>query len=166
MNPVSVSALASVFTIGGALVGLPSLATLVAYGLITLYQRLSPLPRPSGFGTNPDAVLLVLQGITQVIGGLARLLGSLAQLVLDLAAVAAGASFAFGLLCWWIGRGLHAHATWARFGAGALLTVLLLVAGLLALSSGGPRRLVPMLIVVVAALGLHALWVGERALAP
>lgn len=165
MNPVSLAGLARLFSVGGAALGLPALAYLVLYAGLVLHQRWHRPAPATAFGPNPDAVLTVLQGLTQVVGGAARLAGSLAQVVLDMAAAAAGVAFVLGLAAWLTGRGLQAQAGWARVSGGALLAVLLLAALVATLSLRGTGRLVMAGLVVFAVLGLQALWAGPRPLA-
>lgn len=162
MNPISVATLACVFKIGGAVAGLPSLAVLAFYAVHTVRQRLAAPPAETHFGDNPDAVLRVLKGMSKVIGTAAHIVGSLAQIALDIAALAAGAGLVLAITCWLTGRGLQADATWARVSASVLLAVVVLLALLLALSMRGFGRLPPFALLVLGALGLHALWSGAR----
>jgi hypothetical protein len=162
MNPIAVPMLATVFKVAGAALGLPSLAVLVLYAVHTLKQRLAAAPAETDFGDNPDAVLWVLNGMTQVIGTAANIAGSIAQIVFDIAAFGAGAGLVLAIACWFTGRGLHADATWARVSASVLLTVVMLVALLFALSVRGIGRLPLFGLVMLGALGLHALWFGAR----
>lgn len=165
MNPISVALLASVFKFGGAAVGLPSLVVLVLYAIHTVRQRLAAPTPETNFGDNPDGVLLVLKGMSQVIGTAANLAGSIAQIVFDMAAAAAGAGLVLAITCWLTGRGLQADATWARITASMLLAGVVLVALVLALSLGGIGRLAPLAVIVLGALALHALWFGARTIA-
>lgn len=161
MNPVSIPLLASLFTVGGVLLSLPSLVVLIGAAAFLLTQRFAAPAGETRFGDNPDALLLMLQGITQAISGLASLVGTLAQIVIQMAAVIAGAGLVLGLTCWFIGRGLGAEALWARFAAAAVLTLVTLAAALLALSVSGMSRMAMAVVVVIAVLGLHALWLGH-----
>lgn len=162
MNPVSVASLASLFKIGGALVGLPSIVVLVLYGLHTLRRRLATPTPEANFGENPDGVLLVLQGMTKVIGTAAEVAGSIAQIVFDAATIAAGAGLVLAIVCWVTGRGLQVDATWARVSASLVLLLATLVALVLALSLRGVARLPMFALVVFGAMALHALWGGAR----
>ena len=160
MNPVSIGLLSRMFTIGGFVLGLPSLAVLAFYA-VHLLRRLVAAPTvETQFGDNPDAVMRLLQGLSQGIGAVAHLAGSIAQWVLDIAAEAAGAGLLLAVACWFTGRGLQAHATWARASASLVLGLTVLVALLLALSLRGLGRVPMLALVVFGVLGIHALWVG------
>jgi hypothetical protein len=165
MNPLTVATLASVFKVGGAVLGVPSLAVLALYTLHAVRQRLAAPPSETDFGDNPDAVLLVLKGLSRAVGNAAHIAGSLAQLVLDAAALAAGAGLVLALVCWGTGRGLQADATWARLSACTLLLLGVLVALLLALSLRGVARVPMFALVVLGGLALHAVWAGVRPVA-
>lgn len=166
MNPVSLATLATLFKCGGALVGTPSILVLVLYAVLMGHRRLADPVLDATFGPNPDAMLLMLQGLTQVVGSVATFVGAIAQIVLDMAAAAAGVGLLLAVTLWSIGRGLQAHAPWARWGGFALLMLALLAALVLALSFHGVGRLTMLAFLAFIVLGLHALWVGPRALAP
>ncbi len=166
MNPVSIATLAKLFKIGSALVGMPSIVVLALYAVLMWRRRLADPVLDANFGPNPDAVLLMLQGLTQVVGSVATFVGAIAQIVLDMAAAAAGAGLMLAVTLWFVGRGLQAHAPWARWGGFALLMLALLVALVLALSFHGVGRLTMLALLAFTVLGLHALWVGPRALTP
>ena len=153
-NPVTLSALATTFVAMGALLGLPSLTVLVLYAVKTVHDRLSTAPAGLAIGDNPDALLLMLAGLVKAFGLLARLV----DFVFDVLAVGAAVGLLLGVALWLTGRGLQAHAAWARASGGVLLVLTLLPSLLLALSMQGSGRLVMLLLVVGCALGLQLLW--------
>jgi hypothetical protein len=165
MNPISVALLASVFKLGGAAVGLPSMTVLVLYAVHTVKQRFATPTPETNFGDNPDGVLLVLKGMSQVIGTTASFIGALAQIVFDMAAFAAGAGLLVAVACWFTGRGLQADAISARVSASVMLTVGVLLALVFVLSLRGAGRLLPLALAVLGAFALHALWFGARPVA-
>ncbi|MFT3953779.1 MAG: hypothetical protein QM722_05105 [Piscinibacter sp.] len=165
MNPVSIAALAKLFKIGGALVGMPSIVVLALYAVLMWRRRLAAPAPETNVGDNPDALLLMLQGLTRVVVGVADLVGALAQFVLDVAAAAAGAGLVIAIVLWFTGRGLQAQATWARCSGFALLTLAMLAALLLALSFHGVGRIAMLALLAFTVLALHALWVGAPSLA-
>lgn len=158
--------LASVFTWAGAIVGAPSTVALVLYGLYRAVGAGGDRPASTDFGSNPDAILLMLKGISTVIGSIASAVGSAAQFVFNAVAIAAVAGLVFAALCWFTGRGLAAQAAWARVSAGALLTVVLLPSLLLALSAGSGLRLPMMVLAAFCLFALHTLWAGYTPQSP
>ncbi|WP_156391802.1 MULTISPECIES: hypothetical protein [unclassified Roseateles] len=162
MNPISMAMLASLFTWAGALVGAPSTVVLVLYGLYRAVGAggdASERATGAGFGSNPDAILLMLKGVSTVIASIASAVGSAAQFVFNVLAMAAVAGLVVAALCWFTGRGLAAQAAWARVSAGAMFT-LLLPSLLLALSAGSGLRLPMVALAVFCLLALHTLWAG------
>lgn len=154
MNPVSLPALATSFSVAGALLGLPSLSVLVLYAVKVMHDRLAAAPSDLQIGSNPDALMWMLAGMVKAFGLLARLL----DFVFGLLAIGAAFGFVLGLALWLTGRGLQGNAPWARISAGVLLALTMLPSLLLALSMQGSGRLVMLLLVAGCALGLHALW--------
>lgn len=163
LNPLTVPRLATLLQVGGATLGLPSLAVLVVYAGYLLQQALAAPPPVSSSADQADGLLGLLHGVTQFVGGVAGVLGAIADIVLALAALAAGIGLVVATACWCIGRGLARHARWARFGAAALLIGAMLLSALLALSFGGAARAMMGVPVVVCGLGLQALWAAAGA---
>lgn len=153
-NPVTLPLLACGFAISGALLGLPSLALLLFYAGHRLNEWVHPAAGDLAIGPNPDALLLMLAGITKAFGWLAQLLDA----VFGLVALLAGAGLLLAAALWFTGRGLQAGAGWARYSGGTLLLLALLPSALLALSIPGSGRLLPLLMAVGCVLGLQALW--------
>lgn len=168
MNPVSISLLASLFSWAGALLGIPSAAVLLLY----LLHKIAATGGPGGsaastdFGSNPDALMLMLKGLSQTIGALAGLAASAAQFLFNALAVAALAGLGLAIVCWLTGRGLAAQAPGARFSAGALLTLVLLPSVLLALSVHNMARLIMLTAVGFCLLALHTVYAGYVSPAP
>ncbi len=165
MNPISISSLATLFTTAGVLIGIPSITVLVSY---VFYRVMSSgkSAASTDFGSNPDALLLILKGISTVLGFVADLVGSVAQFIFNALAIAAIAGLVFAVLCWLTGRGLSAQATWARVSAGVLLTLVLLLSLLLALSLHDVARLIMLALVGLCLFALHTVWTGYVSQAP
>jgi len=163
MNPISMTMLASLFTWAGALVGAPSTVVLVLYGLyraVGAGRDASDRATSAEFGSNPDAILLMLKGVSTVIASIASAVGSAAQFVFNVLATVAVAGLVVATLCWFTGRGLAAQAAWARVGAGAMLTLVLLPSLLLALSVGSGVRLSMVALTAFCLFALHTVWAG------
>jgi len=163
MNPISIPLLATLFTTASALVGIPSITLLLFYLAHQVVKLTGSAAANPNFGTNPDAVLLVLKWMTGAIGALSSLVSSAAQLLFNVLAVVAAAGVVFAIACWFTGRGLGAQAHWARISAGALLTLLLLPSLLLALSLHNIGRLVMLALVGFFVVALHTVWAGYAA---
>ncbi|MFG6428772.1 hypothetical protein [Roseateles sp. LYH14W] len=163
MNPVSMAMLASLFTWAGGLLGAPSTVVLVLYGLYRAVGAggdASERAAGAGFGSNPDALLLMLKGISTAIASIAGAVGSVAQWMFNVVAMVAVAGLVVATLCWFTGRGLAAQAAWARVSAAAMLTLLLLPSLLLALSAGSGVRWPMMALAAFCLLALHTVWAG------
>lgn len=160
MNPLTIGGLATAFKATAWLSGLPSLAMLLFYGLHTLQRRAATAPPATRFGDNPDALMLILQGMVAVFETVGKLAGALEQIVFGILAAAAAAGLVTAVVCGVIGHGLQAQAVWARWCAFAMLVLLLLVSLLGVLSLRDFGRVTMLAIVTLSALGLHALWGG------
>ena len=161
MNPITIQALATGFTATGMALGIPSFAVLLLWAVQAIRTRLADDASSSThFGDNPDAILLMLKGITETIGTLSRLAGSLGQFVFNGLAVVAVVGLVMGVACWFTGRGLNANANWARASAFILIALAMLPSLLLALSLHTVGRVLMLAIVILCAFGLHALWIG------
>ena len=161
MNPVSITAVAKAFTVASVAAGIPSLAMLLFYAVHSLRQRSAAAPTRTEFGDNPDALLWMLKVTTRVLESVGGVLSAVAQLVLDLLAVASGIGLVAAVLCWFIGQGLMAQAAWARWGAGVMLTLALAVTLLGMLSTRELGRVAMFAMMLLCALGLHAVWTGH-----
>lgn len=163
MYPISMTMLASLFTWAGVLVGAPSTVVLVLYGLhraVGAGGDASDRATGAGFGSNPDAILLMLKGVSTVIASIASAVGSAAQFVFNVLALVAVAGLVVATLCWFTGRGLAAQAAWARVIAGVMLTLVLLPSLLLALSAGSGVRLSMVALAAFCLFALLTVWAG------
>lgn len=160
MNPLTIPLLATGLSVLGVVLGVPSATVLVLYGINALRLRGSSRPAGSGFGDNPDAVLLVLKGMTETLGFFARIFGSLGQVLLNALALLATLGLVVAVLFWFTGRGLNSQAAWARLTAFLLLGLTLPPTILLTLSVSYFGRVIFLALALLCALGLHALWIG------
>jgi len=161
MNPITIPTLATGFTVTGVVLGLPSIAVLLLCAVNAFRNQLNTgASASSDFGKSPDALLLMLKGMTEAIGALGRLFGSLGQLLLGGLAIIAGVGLVLAIGCWFTGRGLHVHAHWARVSACILILLAMLPSCVLASSLHNVGRALMSLIVILCMLGLHALWTG------
>lgn len=160
MNPLTIGGLATALKVTAWLSGLPSLAMLLFYGLHTLQQRAATAPPATRFGDNPDALMLILQGMVKVFETVGKLAGALEQIVFGILAAAAAAGLVTAVVCGVVGHGLQVQAAWARWSAFAMLGLLLLVSLLGVLSLRDFGRIMMLAFVTFSALGLHALWGG------
>ena len=156
MNPITLPALSLAFRISGALLCLPSLAVLAMYAAKLVSVGMVASSGGTDFGSNPDAILLLLSGMVKLFTGLAWLVDRL----FDLLALAAAVGLVLGLVLWCTGTGLRRGAAWARFSAGLLLALLLLVAVLLALSQVGGGRVLMLVLAAASGMALQVSWRG------
>jgi len=166
MNPITISLLSSLFTTTGALVGIPSITFLMFYVFYQATRLTASAGAGPGFGSNPDAVLLVLKWMTAAIGGIASLVSAAAQFVFNVMAVVSVAGLVLAILCWFTGQGLSTNAGWARVSACVILVPLMLVSLVLALSFDKLNRLPMLAIAGFCVLALHAVWTGGVTPAP
>ncbi len=167
MNPINVQTLATGFSVISVALGIPSFAVLLLWVINLIRTRLTAgTPSSADFGSNPDALLLMLKGMTVAIGALGRIFGPLGKFVFNGLALVASIGLVLAIACWLTGRGLHAYAHWARVCAFILLAPATLASFLLALSSHGIVRLCTIVIVALCVCGLHALWTGYTPSAP
>lgn len=161
MNSITIPTLANSFAVTGVVFGLPALAVLLLYAVNAIRNHLNAgASSRSDFGKNPDALLLMLKGMTEAIGALSRAAGSLGQFLLGGLAIIAGVGLVLAIACWFTGRGLHAHAHWARVSAFILIVLALLPALALAFSLHNIGRALMFLTIILCVLGLHTLWTG------
>jgi hypothetical protein len=154
--------LVGAFRWGALVLGVPSLAGTVGFGLLSLlmwWQR--PDPKAAN-GTDAKVSESLVNVVVVMAGWAAKALGALTGLVevfVQLAALASLGGLLFAGLLFWTSRGLAGHALWARGVAGLLMIVFLLVGCLVGLSSGfGPFRLVGVGMVLLAGYSLWVIW--------
>ncbi len=161
MNPLTIPALATSFSAVGVVLGAPSFTLLVLYAIHAIRLRLAAgESSDTSFGKNPDAILLMLKGITETLGALGRIAGSVGQLLFNGLAIVGAVGLVLAVACWFTGRGLSVNAPWARISGFILLTLVMLPALLLALSLHNVGRILMLAIVTLCAFGLHTLWLG------
>ncbi len=161
MNSINVQTLATGFSAISVALGIPSFAVLLLWVINLIRTRLTAgTPSSTDFGSNPDALLLMLKGMTKVIGALGRIFEPLGKFLLNGLALVACVGLVLAIACWFTGRGLHAHANWARVSAFVLLVLAMLPSLLLALSTLNLVRVGMLAIVVLCFCGLHALGTG------
>lgn len=158
MNPLSIQSLASVFSLVGTIVGIPSLTVLLLYAINEIRHRLSAAPTSTNFGENPDAILLTLQAVTNTLSTLANFIGHVGQFLFNGIALVASVGLVLAIALWLTGRGLQTNTNWARVSAFILLVLAMLPSLLLALSLHNFARVLMLLIATICVLGLRALF--------
>ncbi len=160
-NPLTISTLATSFSVIGIALGGPSLTVLVLYTINAISLRLaSGTSSSTNFGDNPDAILLILKGITETVSAIGRFAGSLGQFIFNGLAILSVIGLLFGIACWLTGRGLSANASWARVTAMALILLAMLPSLLIAISLHNVGRVLMLAIATLCAFGIHTLWMG------
>jgi hypothetical protein len=129
---------ANAFYIAAALLGLPALPGFLYFGFAALRLRLLT-PASTAVSSSPDVMVNLIETGARIFGSVFKFIGDAGQWVITaftaicfLILLLAGALFL-------IGRGLHAHAAWAR-AVGALFvlsTLLVSLVGMLSLRRGG-----------------------------
>ena len=160
MNPISISLLSTMFNTTGVLVGIPSITFLVFYGVHHATKLTAHAAAGTNFGSNPDAVLLVLKWMTAAIGAIGSLVSAAAEFVFNVLAVVSVAGLVLAIVCWFTGHGLSANAGWARVSAGVILVVMLLVSLVLALSFRNLGRLPMLAMAGFCLLAVQRIWKG------
>jgi hypothetical protein len=151
---------ANAFYAAAAGLGLPSIAALLLYASHRVQLWVRPTPEGAGFPKNPDAILLILHGMTRLIGGAAGVLGRVGQFLFNGVALISAFALIFALVLFLTGRGLHAHQGWARGFAG-LITGCLLLTSLLSLTAlRGPLLLLSTGLTLASAYAICAVWRG------
>ena len=158
--PPSLGAVANAFYLAAAGLGLPSASLLLLYALYQVQRWLAPASPTTSFPKNPDAILMMLQGMTRVIGGASTALSRAAQFIFEGAAVVSTFALVLAALFFVIGRGLHDHQTWARGLAGAFAGTLLVVTVLLVTTLRGPLLLLSAILAVASFGAVWSLWRG------
>jgi hypothetical protein len=159
-NPLTISTLATLFSVAGVAIGAPSLSLLVLSVIWMIRLRRAPEIASASVGNRPDAILLMLKGIAATVAALGRFSESLGKLLLQGLAIFAVVGLIVGVACWFTGRGLHAQANWARFSAFILIALAMPPSLLLAVSLHKVGRVLMLGIVTLCAFGIHTLWMG------
>ena len=145
-----------------AVLGIPSLATTLLYAGYRIQLWLAPSSTASSFGnvSNPDGILLLLEGITRAVGSLAAVCRFVEKFVFGGIAVVAFGILVIAVAFFFVGRGLQAHQDWARLMAGLVMTGLVLAAVLSVTSIRGPWVLLSFGVTAAGLYNLWALWRG------
>jgi hypothetical protein len=164
MNP-SITAVANGFYALAALLGVPSLCVTLLYACYRVRLWMAPTPAESSLDQvkNPDAILMMLQGIAKTVGAIAGGLGSLGKFIFGVMASVSVVTLCLAVLFFFVGRGLHAHENWARIVAGLLATFSLLVALLSCLTFRGPLLVFSFGLAGMSGSALWTLWEGFAA---
>jgi len=155
--------LANVFYGWAALLGLPSLIGSLYFGFVALrLYSAAPAPRAPAPVDTTNSGLALLDLTTRAVSGIFGFIGAVGDAVARGLAVASILVLCLSITLYFIGRGLHAHAGWARGAAGLILFVLFCVALLMALSAGpkGLASLIGLLLGTYSAYGIWILWRG------
>lgn len=160
MISITIPLISNFFTTVSVLVGIPSVAFLAFYVFYQVATFTAGAGSATSFGSNPDAVLLILKWMTTAIGAIGSLVSAAVQFVFNVLAVVSVAGLVLAILCWFTGQGLSAHAAWARVSAGAILVPLMLISLVLALSVGNLSRVLMLAITALCFLALRTLWMG------
>jgi hypothetical protein len=162
MNP-HLSHLATAFEVAAAVLAAPSLLGLSLCVFVRLTARRAKADDSLSSVKNPDAILLMLRGITGLFGLAGGLVGGAANVFFKGVAVASLVLLTLSVVLFLTGRGLHARRDGARV-AGALVMGVCLFPSLLCLLT--PRRRIRLLGIVATSAsgyGLWALWNGFTA---
>lgn len=162
MHP-EIAHVAAAFHLGAAILLLPSLAGLVFSTVLAIQLRRTPVSSLSAPTHNPDAVILILEGMTRVASTLGRLAGFAGKLLVVVVAAVSVLALILAAVLYATGNGLLARQDWAR-GTAAVVTagVLLWSLGAL-LAARGPWRVLAVAPAAGTLYALAALWNGYAA---
>lgn len=165
MNP-AIATLAYLFYVVAFVLFAPGVAYLAFDWTRRLRARFAPRPGASTSVENPDAVLLLLEGLVKGAGALGKVGGFIGEIVAGLLAGLALAAVLVSLLLFFTARGLLHQQPWAWWSAAILMANLLLL-GLIgvrmSLRRRGTRLAISSLLVIVSASAIYALWKGYGA---
>ena len=159
MTP-QISYVANAFYAAAAVLGLPSLLGTVFSIVFGIRLWLLPSPSASAPVKNPDAIIMILEGITRVVGAGAGFFGAVGKMMVGVVAVVSVVALILAVTFFYTGRGLHAHQGWARGMAGVLLAGLLLFSLLALVSVRMPVQVLPALFVIGTIYALWTVWHG------
>jgi len=158
--PPSLGAIANSFYVASASFALPSAAVLVMYSVYRVQLWVSPSPEETSFPKNPDAILLILQGIVRAVSGTASVLGRVGSFLFNGLAMISVLALVFAFVLFLTGRGLHAHQGWSRGVAGIITSGLFLVSFLSLMSIRGPLVLLPAVLAATSFVATWSVWRG------
>ena len=158
--PLNLSAVANAFYVAAASLGLPSSVALLVYAFYRVQLWVTPTPAGNQFPKNPDAILLILQGMTRAIGGIAGALGRVGQFLFNGVAVISVFALVLAVVLFLTGRGLHAHQGWARGLAGLITGGVLLISLLSLTALRGPLLLLSVGLAAASGYAVCAVWRG------
>ena len=159
MTP-QISYVVNAFYVVAAVLGLPSLLGLIFSIILGIRLWLMPAP-PAGAPTkNPDAIIMMLEGITRAVGFGAGIISGIGKVTVAVIGTLSVVALISAVMFFCTGRGLHAHSGWARGVGAALLAVMLLVWLFALLSMRMPIRLIPAMFAAATIYALWTLWKG------
>ena len=159
MNP-QIIYIANAFYALAAMLGFPALLGLIASIVFGVRLWLMPIPPASAPTKNPDAIILMLEGITRAVGFGAGIISGLGKMAVTVIGAVSIVALISAVMFFYAGRGLHAQSGYARGVAAGLLIVMLLFWLLALLSLRMPIRLVPALFAAATIYALWTLWKG------
>lgn len=143
--------------------GVPAACGLVLGGFAQFFRKApTRAAGAGGYGAqNPDAILLVLGGMSRAISWLAQLLGALGGFLLRGVFWVSLAVLPLALVLFFTARGLHAGESWARWIGGLMAAGFALVAGISALAGRGWLRIAALLLALIAGyVAVVLVWSG------
>jgi len=155
-----ISYVANAFYVVAAMLGLPSLLGMIFSIVFGIRLWLMPAPPTNAPVKNPDAIIMMLEGITRAIGMGAGFFSGVGKVMVGVIGTVSIVTLIFAVTFFYTGRGLQAHSGWARGMAGVLLAGLLIISLFALLSMRMPIRLLPAAFAATAVYGLWTLWRG------
>jgi hypothetical protein len=147
------------------LLGLPSLVASLYFGFAVLRMYLaSPAPRPNASAESSSVIITAVDVITRTASVVFGFLGAVGEGIARVATAVSVFVLLISLTLFITGRGLHAHAAWARWVAGLAMFLVLLVSAMLTLSAG-PKGLGSLIALTITSCSLYALWALWRGFA-
>lgn len=159
LDPFPLPVLGRLSCIAAVLLGMPSTLALVLAAVLRVQAGSST--DSNGLGVkNPDAILLMLDGITRVFGALGGVISTASRWFAAGLGIVGVLGLALATLLWFTGKGLQSQAEWARLSAAALSLAAVGLSLVLTLTIPGLLRLVPLVLATTFVLVLYALWQG------
>ena len=157
MTP-QINYLANAFYVVAAALGLPSLLGILFSIVFGVRLWLMPTPPANAPVKNPDAILMILEGITRAVGLGAGFLSGIGKVMVVVIGAVSVVAFILAVVFFHTGRGLIAHQAWARGTGMVMLGGILLVSLGALLSMRMPMRLLPALFAAITCYALWTLW--------